>query len=56
MSVKLATKNKAQKSTGSTIAQNGKGSEERSQKLSETGSNVEKGVEVAKRYCHASSQ
>ena len=59
VSVKLVTKKKAQKSTDSTIAQNGKGSAGRSQRLSEKGAkseNIEEGTEVAKRYCNAPSQ
>ena len=40
VSVKLATKKKARTSTDSTIAQNGNGSEGRSQRLSESGKKV----------------
>ena len=52
-------KEKAQKSTGSTIAQNGTRSDGRSQRPAESVSKkpkTSKGVEVAKRCCHASSQ
>ena len=46
---KLVTRRKAQKITGSTIAQNGTKEGAKSE-------NLRKGVEVAKRYCNASSQ
>ena len=53
------TRRKAQKSTASTNARMGIKSDGGFQMLSEIGSkneNLKEGVEVAKRYCHASSQ
>ena len=55
VSVKLVTKKNAQKSTDSTIAQNGKEPEGRFQKAGAKSENIE-GVRVAKRYCCVSSQ
>ena len=57
VNVKPVTRTKAQKCTGSTIAQNGTKSDD-SRGLQKVGAKSEnlKGVEVAKSYCHASSQ
>ena len=54
VNVKLARRRKAQRSTGSTTAQNGTKSDGRFQRPSESWSkskNLKEGMEVAKRYC-----
>ena len=57
-SAKRVIKRKAQKNTGSTIAQNGTRSDVRSQRRSEGWSKKREpqGMERTKRYCNASTQ